>query len=136
MSSFIVQDKVSSYKLDVSFDTTVSALVDDSGTGKTFLFKLLLSYSEKRGIKTFLCNSTLADKPKDILLDLCKTSDLILLDNADLYLDNDFLSDIKALEKQTIICIKNTYKLNMQGVGIYCLSYENRELKTMKISRG
>lgn len=135
MSNYVVKTKVAKYEIDISFDTTVSALVDNSGTGKTFLFTLLSAYNEKRGVKTFFCNSLLADKPKDILLELCKSSDLILLDNADLYLDNDFLEEVKSLGKQTIISIKNIHSLNMRGIGVYCLSYKDGTIKSRKLSR-
>jgi hypothetical protein len=74
----------------------------NSGTGKSFLFKLLLAYATKNKLVSAYFNSTVEDTDSVInyLIPIKNKVNIIILDNYDLYCNKklrDFLSDFNCI---------------------------------------
>ena len=59
---------------------------------------------------------------------MCAGAKVILLDNADLYLNNELLTRLSKMSEQIIICMKDTSSIDMYNVTEYLVNYENLEL--------
>lgn len=75
--------------------------------------------------KHTLLNYNDARKTIDQLVSICKDSDIILIDNGDLFDINSLLEQIRDSGKIIIIALKNTYKIDMTIVREYLVHYEN-----------
>jgi hypothetical protein len=104
-----INEKISGTYLDLLLENQVNLFDGDSGTGKTYLFDLLSYYCLRKNIIYTLVNYTLASKPASSIIELCNNSDIVVFDNADLYLTADMLDTVKASAKIIIVCLKDAY---------------------------
>lgn len=127
----------SNINLSINITDSVAILSDDSGTGKTFMFEMLESYFVAKGIayKKFDCNSENEDA--DWFIHGMRKANIVLLDNADLYMTKKLFNYLKSSDKQVIMSIKHTEKLgSFENCGFYTINYENNYLKTVRESCG
>ena len=108
--------KISQVMADVTLDcellTKVCHFTENSGTGKTWLFNLLLVYCEMNGISHILVNYANASAPVSSLIDACSGKQMIFLDNADLYDSDTILSELR--NQDGIILV------SYHGAKVYC----------------
>lgn len=119
--------------LHIAVTDKIALLCDDSGTGKTFLFYMLESYLVAKGIayKKFDYNSENEDL--EWFRQGMKKADMLLLDNADLYMTRELFEYLKSSGKQVIISIKHTEKLgSFENCGFYTVVYDGKSLKTVR----
>lgn len=127
----------SNINLSINITDSVAILLDDSGTGKTFMFEMLESYFVAKGIayKKFDYNSENEDT--DWFIQGMRKANIVLLDNADLYMTKELFNYLKSSDKQVIMSIKHTEKLgSFENCGFYTINYENNNLKTVRESCG
>lgn len=127
----------SNINLSINITDSVAILLDDSGTGKTFMFEMLESYFVAKGIayKKFDYNSENEDT--DWFIQGMRKANIVLLDNADLYMTKELFNYLKSSDKQVIMSIKHTEKLGFfENCGFYTINYENNNLKTVRESCG
>lgn len=111
---------------NLNFQNKINFLVDDSGTGKTFLMKMLKFYCDENGIPCTHVDYIHKDMPID-------NSRILLFDKADLYFSNSLLDKLKGLNSISIISIKDTSELDMRGnIGIYSLINKSTEISSKK----
>lgn len=75
-----------------------------------------------------LLNYNDTQKTTDQLVSLCKDSDIILINNGDLFEINSLLEQIRDPDKIIIVELKNTYKIDMTTVREYLVHYENLQV--------
>lgn len=90
MSDLHITGEYEEFKFDITLKTGQNVLSGDSGIGKSFCFKFLLEYGSTptNQFKVKLYNYTDMPKVKTIR-DLDEHYDLIIFDNADLYLTKE-----------------------------------------------
>lgn len=111
---------------NVNFQDKINFLVDNSGTGKTFLMQMLKFYCDDNGIPCTHVDYIHKDMPLN-------NAKILLFDKADLYFTNNLLNELKSMDAISVICIKNTNKLDMFGdIGLYCLENNATEISTRK----
>ncbi len=71
---------------DVDIQDRISLFTGYSGTGKTFAFGAIQEYFVSNNIRTIYFDDRQMDYTADQLISLCDNKEVILLDNADLYL--------------------------------------------------
>lgn len=119
---------------DVNFMDEINIFTDASGTGKTFLFKVLCSYCRDNDMKYAYIDYNMIDTGDEgLILSHCKNKDVIILDNADLYLTPELWNAIRNLNKLIILSKKSTFGLNMKGVHSYTIDYNGSELNTRRL---
>lgn len=62
-----------------------------------------------------------------------KKADVVLLDNADLYMTKELFRDLKSSGKQVVISIKHTERLgSFENCGFYTVDYDGKSLRTVR----
>lgn len=117
----------------VEFKDNLSVLNDLSGTGKTFLFKVLKEYCREHDISCIYCNYEFADYKKENIINLCKDNDIVIFDNADLYLTDEILEAVRNPSRLVVVSIKNLFSLKIQNAGYYYVAYDGKRLCTLRV---
>ena len=130
----IVLDRIqithTSYEVDFMFDSNITFVTDDAGTGKTLVFSFLQeTAAENKNIKCF----NYLDKAKNYKTAIKQSKGkLIIIDNADLLLDDAMRQYIAMDDKnQYIIIGRNPTGLELTQDEIYELKSETINGKTM-----
>lgn len=119
---------------DVKFSDKINIIRGDSGTGKTFLFNTIESFCVSNSIPyASIDYKFLASNDVDLIYTHCINKDIILLDNADLYLTPELFNKIINLNKTVIISKKSIYGLNASDIHLYSIEYTEFELKTRRL---
>lgn len=109
----------------------ICVFFDMSGTGKTFLFTMLKSYFLDTGI-SFIS----VDYTNYKILDSYDFSDdnkVIILDNADLYMNEKLFSNLESSEKLIVMSIKDIGNLSQKNMGFYRVLYKDTMLKVKRL---
>lgn len=123
--------KINNVMFDVHFSDQLNFIKGSFGVGKSFLLNTIQSYCIFEGISCALINSTvLASANTDIIYSMCQNKDIVLLDDTDLYLDNELFCKIKNLNCTVIFNKKSVFGLDMAGVHLYIVRYEGDKLYT------
>lgn len=125
MNNLSVSYKFNTIDINASFDAGVNILSNYSGSGKTLLISALDTYCMLSGYKHTLLNYNDTQKTTDQLVNQCKDSDIILIDNGDSFDIDSLLKKIRDPDKIIIVALKNTYKIDMTTVREYLVHYEN-----------
>lgn len=134
MNSLICNYIFSGIKCNIIFENKVNILFDNSGTGKTFMFTILQSYLEEKEIKYILVDSRSSlMNNEELLLEGIDNSEVVLLDNADLYLSQVIINAIQAKGKLAIISLKSLSAYRLRGAGLYKVHYDKDELVTRRM---
>lgn len=118
----------SGIKIDCLFENKINMLSGYSGTGKTLLMKATELYCLNHNIKCKYCDFRCREMKTEQIEIMCAGAKVILLDNADLYLNNELLTRLSKMSEQIIICMKDTSSIDMYNVTEYLVNYENLEL--------
>jgi hypothetical protein len=104
------------YRLE--FKNRICYIIDESGTGKTFLFSNLRNYCINNNVDFVLVDYNYSNKSEDEIINVCRNcSEIIILDNADLYLTPKIIDNIKA--KLVIASLKSSIGLRTDETGNY-----------------
>ncbi len=125
--------------IDVNFEDSDKECIflSPSGTGKTFLFGILIEYLREMGITAVLINSTLLNNLHNDITNIeksCLDNDvqIVILDNADLYLTQEFLDALLEHGKKVIISLKNESRFSFQNFGFYRVKYSEKNLNVRR----
>lgn len=128
-----INAKISGVTFDVQVDDNVNILTGYSGTGKTFMFKAITEYLKANGMKCIYFNNTAMNFSEMAIKDACKGKELIIFDNADLYLTQEILDYARNI-CTVIISMKLAFNLKIKPYSIYKISYTDNKL--VLINRG
>ena len=108
-----------------------------SGTGKLFLFDILIEYFKENSKNVVLINNSMLSNLNgklNVVQSICldPETDIVILDSADLYLTQDFLDQLSAQNKQVFISIKHSMGLNFKKNGFYIVKYDNNLLQVRR----
>ncbi len=132
MKELVVKTSFSGVDIDVKFTDKINFIVQDSGTGKSYLFGLLSEYCQSVGISCLLFNyATLPFVGS--LRDISVGKDVVILDNADLYMNSDLLSFFESSGCLVIISIKSVAELHSNSAGYYFVDYTNGVISTERV---
>lgn len=113
---------------DVDIQDRISLFTGYSGTGKTFAFGAIQEYLVSNSISTIYFDYRQMDYTVDQLISLCDNKEVIIFDNADLYLTQKLL-DYTIDSNKTLLCsIKKPYKYRFRAFRKYEVDYENNKL--------
>lgn len=123
-------------EVKVHFKNKVNFLNSTSGTGKSFLFTILGEYYSDKGVSFVLVNAGSIPKNnielEEKILGIVKDSQIICLDNADLYLTNNLYNNIlrSCADSTLLISMHRTVRLHSEekDVGFYTIIYEDDKL--------
>lgn len=120
----------SSLDVSVDFVDKICVFYDMSGTGKTFLFTMLKEYFLNKKIPFIginYSNYRILDN-----YDFSSNIKVFILDNADLYMNEDMFSKLEKSNKLVIMSIKNIKGLNQRYMGFYNVIYTEEKMRVMR----
>lgn len=110
---------------DIDIQDRINLFTGYSGTGKTFVFGAIQEYLVSNNISTIYFDYRQMDYTVDQLISLCDDKEVIILDNADLYLTQNLLDYIIDSHKILLCSIKKPYKYRFRVFRKYEVEYEN-----------
>ena len=125
MTKLSVNEQYNGININVFFDSKLNILVGNSGTGKTLLMSALDLYCLNNNIKCRLCNYNDANLSKEQIMTVCKGSDVLLLDNSDLYVDDELLKKLLGTSKIIIMSMKDTSGIDTDQSEQYLVEYND-----------
>ena len=132
-------EQYSGISFDVSFEDSdkVCIFLSPSGAGKSFLFSVLAGHLRDKGISSVLINSVLLENLHndiDAIEQICLNQDveIVILDNADLYLTQNFIDTLVSKGKTVIISLKDASKFSFSDFGFYRVKYVGDSLNVRK----
>lgn len=127
----------SNINLSINITDSVAILLDDSGTGKTFMLEMLESYFVANGIAYKKFDYSSENEDTKWFIQGMQKANIVLLDNADLYMTKELFNYLKSSNKQVIMSVKHTEKLgSFENCGFYTVNYDNNNLKTVRENCG
>lgn len=133
-----INEIIDSVSLKVDFSDKINILTGDSGSGKTYLMSLITyKYADTDlSISCFDYKLSL-DKNKEDIIRVASNSDIVLLDNADLYMSRELFNILLKGKCTIIVSIKNLYHVPLKFAGRYKVDYTGNTISVIKkIIRG
>ena len=113
---------------DVLFIDKINLFSGLSGEGKTFLFMVLDEYLLESGVSYSHFDSRYTNYSEDQLISLCVNKDVVIFDNADLYLTQRILDYVFKNVDIFIISIKFYCRLRFDLFNFYAINYSGNSL--------
>lgn len=128
-----VKTDIGGVECNVLFQRKVNILKGDSGTGKSWLFRLLQSYFVANGISYYFVNYLTRSEPETIIAQAKKVQ-YLLLDNADLYLNSDTIGELLQCDATCIVATRLIKLLDIRKMGFYKVVYKDEALSVSEVS--
>ena len=129
----ILIDNNSQIKIHAKFDEGINVIYGYSGTGKTFMFEKINNYyANSKDFRVALVDYNYSNKSEELIVEFCKNTDLVLLDNADLYLTESLVNKLRSICRCIVISMKNTVFFHQNEVNILSVEYKNHLIRTIK----
>lgn len=118
--------------IEVNFNPGTHILEGHSGTGKSLLLEAINLFCLNNNKTCRYLNFNNRHNTKETILTICGRSEVVLLDNADLYLTDEILRELKAENRFIIISVKDTAELDISEDNFYEVQYQNQKLRLRK----
>ena len=120
-----IKTKYKGVSVDAKIIEGISILRGHSGTGKTFFMEAAYAYCQDNNISCIMMDYKSRNLDAESIKNTCKNMDVVLLDNADLYLTPNLLKDIIKTSKYILICIRHEVNYRKFGRYYYIVKYED-----------
>lgn len=129
-----INAKISGVTFDVKVDDNVNILTGYSGTGKTFMFKAITEYLKANGMRCIYFDNTAMNFSEKALKEACNNKELIIFDNADLYLTQGIIDYARNIGT-VIISMKLAFNLKLKPYSVYKISYTDDKVVLINKSK-
>lgn len=119
--------------IDITLDNKIYKLLDKSGSGKTLLMQAISEYCLNNSITHTLINYKQANIPKDNIINSCRNIDIVMMDNADLYITDDILKEVSKTAKCMLISIKDSDRLFVVDAVDMAINYNKLNLTAKEL---
>lgn len=130
---FCFDEVINGIHFQVGFVDKVNLLFDNSATGKTYLMKVIQGKCMKTGISCKYVNSARYEDTEESIIQFCKNSNVVLFDNADLYLTKTILENIVKTADCIIVCAKSSGIVRSVGGRLYHVLFSSKTLTVKRI---
>lgn len=120
-------------RIDAEINAGINLLSGDSGTGKTLLMQAIELYCSENNIKYTFLNYRQRKNSEEQIEYLCNDSDIVIIDNADLFLRQSLLDRLQKINKYIIISLKDSSKIDCRNITEYLVHYDRLKLKLEEI---
>ena len=111
----------------------VNLLSGNSGTGKTLLMQSIELYCANNNIKYAFLNYRNKDNTKEQIISLCQNTDIVMIDNADLFITNDIIREILEISNYIVISLKDSSKIDGRKIRECIVHYDCLKLTLEEI---
>lgn len=126
-----VKYKYMGVTIDAEFKDYICFLSGDSGSGKSFLLRVFESYLSRKNISYCLFNYSSMVAVRGFDFD---SVDVVMLDNADLYMNRDIYMKAKKSHALVLICMHSYSGFDPSGSGEYVIDHEEKT-NTLSVRR-
>lgn len=130
--SLVLHERVGSVFINVNFTDKVCNLTSDSGDGKSYFFNLLYLFYLDTDIKVALINYTRIKDSEEAIFSSCKDADIVLLDNADLYLTVKLVDKLLELDCMILFCARTEISRYFKGQHRYKIKFDGHTLTSRR----
>lgn len=126
-----IEENLGGIDFSIQFDDRVNLLTGHSGTGKTFMLKMMADYFMLEGVSCAFFNRKTMELSQKAMKEACIGKDVIIFDDADLYLTQellDYASDVGTV----IVSMKSFYTLGFKSLGFYLVEYSENRLEVRR----
>lgn len=125
---------VSGLNVHLLLEDRVNVLIDESATGKTFMVSILKDDRAALNVN-LICVDYTNFEQASMLISLATKNTLVILDNADIYLDREISKLIRDSEASFLIICKSVRNLAISKAGFYKAEFCNSKLEVKKDTR-
>lgn len=130
--SLIINEKIGNVFVNVNFIDKICNLTSNSGDGKSYLFNLLYMFYLDTDTKVVLINYTRIRDSEESIFSSCKDADVVLLDNADLYLTDSLVDKLLELNSMILFCARTEIARRFKGQHRYKIKFEGSKLTSRR----
>lgn len=126
-----IEENLGGIDFSIQFDDRINLLTEQSGTGKTFMLNMMADYLMLKGEPYAFFSRKTMFFSQDAMKEACVGKDIIIFDDADLYLTQELLdcaSDIGTV----IVSMKSFYTLSFRSCGFYSVEYSGNNLEVKR----
>lgn len=123
---FEINESYSGINVTAKLRSRICFFYGQSGLGKTFFFRIVKSVCSLRGLVCTVMDYNNIEKSEEDIISFCKNSDIVILDNADLYLTNHMLRSLNA--STILVSVKTIAEWDKEDAGLYTISYNESNL--------
>ena len=120
-------------KCNIILQEGIGACFDLSGSGKTFAFKIIENYCEQNDIPCRKFDYTAMGSSLEFFITACKGKDVVIFDNADLYITPEILLGVKNLGVKYILASIKSRSYLKGTSPIYYRTVLDKTQKTLTI---
>lgn len=118
---------------DIEFLDKLCLFTGKSAEGKTFAFKAMDEYCRSTGMKCRYFDSTCFERSIESMKLDCIGQEIVIFDNADLYLTQELLDHALSIASTVIVSMKSYFRLNFESAGLYKVSFNSSSLSIFRI---
>lgn len=126
-----VKYKYMGVTIDAEFKDHICFLSGDYASGKSFLLRVFESYLSRKNISYCLFNYSSMVAVRGFDFD---SVDVVMLDNADLYMNRDIYMKAKKSHALVLICMHSYSGFDPSGSGEYVIDHEEKT-NTLSVRR-
>jgi len=128
-----IQMNYSDLIVDIELNNNIVLLRDYSGTGKTFLYTILISYFQENNIPFSFFDYKNSEISFDVMRSQLSNKEYVLMDCADLYMTEKLWNWLKKIDAYCIISMKGLGDYNLNGVDICTVKFTNDNLRLERL---
>lgn len=114
--------------VNCSFGSGVYVFQSESGSGKTFFFQIVASVCNEKGVSCKFFHSSSINLSSDNIIKSANDFDVVIFDNADLYLTQRIVDNIRD-DQIVFISMKYPFKLNIKNRKLIAIRYDGSSIK-------
>ncbi len=119
--------------VDISLSNKVCLLASDSGTGKTYAMSFVREYCIENDIRCTMVNYNDAEKSEDEIIRYCVDSDVVIFDDANLYLTSSIIDRVYQTSKIIVVCAQDLFGfMDCDDTAFYSASFTGERLEVCR----
>lgn len=115
--------------VDIDLKDGVNLLSGDSGTGKTLVMQAIELFCASNNISCTFLNYRHRNLSEDQIITSCASSRIILIDNADLFITQNILNEVRDSSDCIVLSLKDSSKIDGRNITEYLVDYGNLQLR-------
>lgn len=114
--------------VNCSFCYGVYVFQSESGSGKTFFFRIVESVCNENGVSCKFFNSSSINFSSDDIIKSASDFDVVIFDSADLYFNQEIADSLRD-DQIVFVAMKNPFKLNIRNRKLIAIRYDGSSIK-------
>lgn len=114
--------------VNCSFSSGVYVFQSESGSGKTFFFRMVELVCKEKRVSCKFFHSSSVNLSSDDIIKSASDFDVVIFDNADLYLNQEIVDSLRD-DQIIFVAMKYPFKLNIKNRKLVNIRYDGSSIK-------